>query len=269
MQANASIRDAPAFQPEGTRRVYPSQPSQILNALRQLRAVLGSDRNRPTAGTSSGPPFNASPLPLQEGDVCRPPGQLEVKLEQPNLKTERTSPEPDQTEPVDLSLNKPRPSSVQASKASATVNPAPGSTQPSLPATPVPSTVQSIGSMVTETHSSNPAGGWGLKRALTPLLWLQVLSPGSILATQGAGGQQILHVIHTIPSVSMPSKVGQLQTIPVVVQSLPVVYTTVPTDGVATAAITVPLIGSDGRSEGSGECRNTTSCLLLLLFLSC
>lgn len=81
----------------------------------------------------------------------------------------------------------------------------------------------------------------------------QVLSPGSILATQGAGGQQILHVIHTIPSVSMPSKVGQLQTIPVVVQSLPVVYTTVPTDGVATAAITVPLIGSDGRSEGSGE----------------
>lgn len=82
----------------------------------------------------------------------------------------------------------------------------------------------------------------------------QVLSPGSILATQGAGGQQILHVIHTIPSVSMPSKVGQLQTIPVVVQSLPVVYTTMPTDGVATAAITVPLIGSDGRSEGSGEC---------------
>lgn len=83
---------------------------------------------------------------------------------------------------------------------------------------------------------------------------LQMLSPGSILAsTQGAGGQQILHVIHTIPSVNMPSKMGQLQTIPVVVQSLPLVYTTMPTDGVATAAITVPLIGSDGRSEGSGE----------------
>lgn len=58
----------------------------------------------------------------------------------------------------------------------------------------------------------------------------------------------------------MPSKVGQLQTIPVVVQSLPVVYTTMPTDGVATAAITVPLIGSDGRSEGSGEwCREPVS----------
>ncbi|XP_029703746.1 zinc finger MYM-type protein 1-like isoform X1 [Takifugu rubripes] len=160
-----------------------------------------------------------------DGEDYGQPMHLEVKLEQPDFKTERTSPEPDQTEPVDLSLNKPRSSSAQVSKSSATVNPAPSSTQPSLSATPVPSTVQSIGSMV--------------------------LSPGSILATQGAGGQQILHVIHTIPSVSMPSKVGQLQTIPVVVQSLPVVYTTVPTDGVATAAITVPLIGSDGRSEGS------------------
>lgn len=60
----------------------------------------------------------------------------------------------------------------------------------------------------------------------------------------------------------MPSKVGQLQTIPVVVQSLPVVYTTMPTDGVATAAITVPLIGSDGRSEGSGEQIPNTVCYI-------
>lgn len=158
------------------------------------------------------------------GDDGSQPTDLKVKTE---CKTEpcspRSDPAEDQTEPVDLSLNKPR----CASSSSSTVNPAPSGAvaQPSLSATPVPSTVQSIGSMV--------------------------LSPGSILATQGAGGQQILHVIHTIPSVSMPSKVGQLQTIPVVVQSLPVVYTTMPTDGVATAAITVPLIGSDGRSEGS------------------
>lgn len=116
----------------------------------------------------------------------------------------------DQTEPVDLSLNKPR---------------------PSLPVATATSTPANI-----TASATIPA----------------VLSPGSILAsTQGVGGQQILHFIHTIPSVSMPSKMGQLQTIPVVVQSLPVVYTTVPTDGVATAAITVPLIGSDGRSEGS------------------
>ncbi|XP_034539033.1 Krueppel-like factor 8 isoform X1 [Notolabrus celidotus] len=166
------------------------------------------------------------------GDDCSQPTDLvKVKTEPSVCKTEPPSPQPspaeDQTEPVDLSLNKPRSSTLPASTMSITVNPAPSGamTQPGLSATPIPTAVQSIGSMV--------------------------LSPGSILATQGAGGQQILHVIHTIPSVSMPSKVGQLQTIPVVVQSLPVVYTTMPTDGVATAAITVPLIGSDGRSEGS------------------
>ncbi|XP_056297631.1 Krueppel-like factor 8 [Pseudoliparis swirei] len=161
------------------------------------------------------------------GADCSQPTDLKVKTE-PLCKTEPSSPAPrpaeDQTEPVDLSLNGPR-SFVKpaAFTTSITVNPAPGvlMSQPGLLAT----TLQTIGSMV--------------------------LSPGSILATQGAGGQQILHVIHTIPSVSMPSKVGQLQTIPVVVQSLPVVYTTMTTDGVATAAITVPLIGSDGRSEGS------------------
>ncbi|KAK5858278.1 hypothetical protein PBY51_002431 [Eleginops maclovinus] len=165
-----------------------------------------------------------------EGEDCTQTIDLKVKTE-PVYKLEPSSPEPspaeDQTEPVDLSLNKPRSSSLPSSTTGTTMNPAPSSlvTQPGLSATPVPSAIQSIGSMV--------------------------LSPGSILATQGAGGQQILHVIHTIPSVSMPSKVGQLQTIPVVVQSLPVVYTTMTTDSVGTAAITVPLIGSDGRSEGS------------------
>lgn len=160
-------------------------------------------------------------------DVGSQPTEIHIKIEPVLLKTECSPGGPDQlqTEPVDLSLNKPR-SPLPSSTSSPALNPAPTITQPGpgLTATPVPANVQSIGSMV--------------------------LSPGSILATQGAGGQQILHVIHTIPSVSMPSKVGQLQTIPVVVQSLPVVYT-MPTDGVATAAITVPLIGSDGRSEGS------------------
>lgn len=180
----------------------------------------------------------------EEVDLTTPfPTEVHIKLEPLVLKAEPldcpaqaqaravdppseqpSDPAPDQIEPVDLSLNKPR-SPLPASTSSPALNPAPAITQPSLTATPVPANVQSIGSMV--------------------------LSPGSILATQGAGGQQILHVIHTIPSVSMPSKVGQLQTIPVVVQSLPVVYTAMPTDGVATAAITVPLIGSDGRAEGS------------------
>ncbi|KAM9781083.1 Krueppel-like factor 8 [Syngnathus typhle] len=163
------------------------------------------------------------------GDERSHQSDPDAKTDARSCKTEPYSPSPaeDQTEPVDLSLHKPRSSSLPT--VNVPVNPAPGSglAQPGLTATPVTSNVQSIGSMV--------------------------LSPGSILATQGAGGQQILHVIHTIPSVSMPSKVGQLQTIPVVVQSLPLVYTAVPADSVAaaTAAITVPLIGSDGRSEGS------------------
>uniref|UniRef100_A0A8C6SVV0 Kruppel-like factor 8 n=1 Tax=Neogobius melanostomus TaxID=47308 RepID=A0A8C6SVV0_9GOBI len=178
----------------------------------------------------------------EEMDLMTPfPTEVHIKLEPLVLKAEaldcpdeeRASDQPsdqavdrapDQIEPVDLSLNKPR-SPLPTSTSSPALNPAPAITQPTLTTTPVPTNVQSIGSMV--------------------------LSPGSILATQGAGGQQILHVIHTIPSVSMPSKVGQLQTIPVVVQSLPVVYTAMPSDGVATAAITVPLIGSDGRAEGS------------------
>ncbi|KAI4814342.1 hypothetical protein KUCAC02_003539, partial [Chaenocephalus aceratus] len=107
-----------------------------------------------------------------EGEDCTQTTDLRVKTE-PVCKLEPASPDPppaeDQTEPVDLSLNKPRPSSLPSSAAGTTMNPAPSG--------------------------------------------------------MGAGGQQILHVIHTIPSVSMPSKVGQLQTIPVVVQSLPVVYT--------------------------------------------
>ncbi|XP_022531987.1 Krueppel-like factor 8 isoform X1 [Astyanax mexicanus] len=151
-------------------------------------------------------------------DDCPEPTDLKLKSSPPPLCVIDThAPDTDQTEPVDLSLNKPRPS-------------LPVSTPTIIPANPLPAPASIA------TGTAIPA----------------VLTPGSILAsTQGVGGQQILHVIHTIPSVSMPSKVGQLQTIPVVVQSLPVVYTTMPTDSVATAAITVPLIGSDGRSEGS------------------
>ncbi|KAL6470319.1 hypothetical protein MHYP_G00214380 [Metynnis hypsauchen] len=151
-------------------------------------------------------------------DDCTEPTDLKLKSSPPPLCVIDTHPaDADQTEPVDLSLNKPRPS-------------LPVSTPTAVPTNPPPAPASIT------TGTAIPA----------------VLSPGSILAsTQGVGGQQILHVIHTIPSVNMPSKMGQLQTIPVVVQSLPVVYTTMPTDGVATAAITVPLIGSDGRSEGS------------------
>lgn len=146
----------------------------------------------------------------------------DIKMEPPEQLLDGDCSMP-QAEPVDLSLHKPK-TSIHRTQS-----------------TP-PTTFTS-----TNTFLSAPSvvSLSGLGSAVPA-----VLSPGSILAsTQGSGGQQILHVIHTIPSVNLPSKMGGLQTIPVVVQSLPVVYTALPTDGV-TAAITVPLIGADGKTTG-------------------
>ncbi|KAG8448075.1 hypothetical protein GDO86_015244 [Hymenochirus boettgeri] len=145
----------------------------------------------------------------------------DIKMEPPEQLLDSDCSLP-QAEPVDLSIHKNQKTTHRQSLM-------PPSSSPMILGTPV-------------TASPSVVSLSGLGSAVPA-----VLSPGSILAsTQGSGGQQILHVIHTIPSVNLPSKMGNLQTIPVVVQSLPVVYTTLPTDGV-TAAITVPLIGADGK----------------------
>ncbi|XP_056395872.1 Krueppel-like factor 8 isoform X2 [Hyla sarda] len=152
----------------------------------------------------------------------------DIKMEPPEQLLDSDCSMP-QAEPVDLSLHKPKISIHRSQSPSPT-----SSTSPNmlLSAAPPVISLSGLGSAV-------PA----------------VLSPGSILAsTQGSSGQQILHVIHTIPSVNLPTKMGSLQTIPVVVQSLPVVYTALPTDGV-TAAITVPLIGADGKTGGTSALR--------------
>ncbi|KAG8448072.1 hypothetical protein GDO86_015244 [Hymenochirus boettgeri] len=148
----------------------------------------------------------------------------DIKMEPPEQLLDSDCSLP-QAEPVDLSIHKNQKTTHRQSLM-------PPSSSPMILGTPV-------------TASPSVVSLSGLGSAVPA-----VLSPGSILAsTQGSGGQQILHVIHTIPSVNLPSKMGNLQTIPVVVQSLPVVYTTLPTDGV-TAAITVPLIGADGKCTG-------------------
>ncbi|XP_063793070.1 Krueppel-like factor 12 isoform X2 [Pseudophryne corroboree] len=147
----------------------------------------------------------------------------DIKMEPPEQLLDSDCSLP-QAEPVDLSLHKPKRSTRHSQS-------------------PLTTTTLSLGTPLSAPPSVVSLSGLG---SAVPA----VLSPGSILAsTQGSGGQQILHVIHTIPSVNLPSKMGSLQTIPVVVQSLPVVYTTLPTDGV-TAAITVPLIGLDGKPTG-------------------
>ncbi|XP_048400287.1 Krueppel-like factor 8 isoform X4 [Stegostoma tigrinum] len=148
-----------------------------------------------------------------------------IKMEPPEELLSNDDNQP-QTEPVDLSLNKSRTSPVAPLVSSSL---------------PVVTTVSSCSS--SDFFSGAPVNVTSAIPA--------VLSPGSILASsQAVGGQQILHVIHTVPSINLPSKMGNLQHIPVVVQSLPVVYTTVQPDGV-TSSITVPLIGDDGKSEGA------------------
>ncbi|XP_058515007.1 Krueppel-like factor 8 isoform X1 [Ochotona princeps] len=133
-----------------------------------------------------------------------------------------------QVEPVDLSFHKPK----------APLQPASMLQAPIRPPRPQPA-AQPLVVSAPACDTSNPAN--------IPT----VLAQGSILASSpAAGGQQILHVIHTIPSVTLPNKMGGLKTIPVVVQSLPMVYTALPADG-SPAAITVPLIGGDGKNAGS------------------
>ncbi|XP_062916791.1 Krueppel-like factor 8 isoform X2 [Mobula hypostoma] len=148
-----------------------------------------------------------------------------IKMEPPEELLSNDDNQP-QTEPVDLSLNKSRTSPVA---------PVVSSSLPVITATSSFSSSDILTGGPVNVTSAIPA----------------VLSPGSILASsQGVGGQQILHVIHTVPSISLPRKMGNLQHLPVVVQSLPVVYTAVQPDGV-TSSITVPLIGDDGKSEGA------------------
>ncbi|XP_077163718.1 Krueppel-like factor 8 isoform X3 [Paroedura picta] len=176
---------------------------------------------------------------LLEGSSIEPPVLLsDIKTEPPEELLASDCSQP-QAEPVDLSLNKPKASLQPSLSLPSSIR-----SSPMLSTPPVQAPVVSMSPTGLGSSSAIPA----------------VLSPGSILAsTQGSGGQQILHVIHTIPSVNLPSKMGNLQTIPVVVQSLPVVYTTMPSDGV-TAAITVPLIGGDGKNAGSVKVDPSSMC---------
>uniref|UniRef100_A0A3Q2HCL8 KLF transcription factor 8 n=1 Tax=Equus caballus TaxID=9796 RepID=A0A3Q2HCL8_HORSE len=171
---------------------------------------------------------NMTSLPLLDANPMENPALFnDIKIEPPEelLANDFNLP---QVEPVDLSFHKPKAPLQPASMLQAPIH----SPRPQ----PAPQ------ALVVSTSTS----GTGTSANIPT-----VLTPGSILASsQGTGGQQILHVIHTIPSVNLPNKMGGLKTIPVVVQSLPMVYTTLPTDG-GPAAITVPLIGGDGKNAGS------------------
>ncbi|XP_069826717.1 Krueppel-like factor 12 isoform X1 [Dendropsophus ebraccatus] len=142
-----------------------------------------------------------------------------------------------QTEPVDLSINKARssprgvsssPLSITTSVASPSSNSSSSSSRPSSSPTVITS-VPSTASVPT------------------------VLTPGPLVASaSGVGGQQFLHIIHPVPPSSpmnlQSNKLSHVHRIPVVVQSVPVVYTAVRSPGSMNSTIVVPLL-EDGRSH--------------------
>ncbi|XP_034069399.1 Krueppel-like factor 12b isoform X2 [Gymnodraco acuticeps] len=120
-----------------------------------------------------------------------------------------------QTEPVDLSINKPRPSSLSTT---------PSTTSSSSPLRYAfsPSSLSSSSS----SSSSSPSVITSASSLLTPG---PLVTPGS-----GVRGQPYLHILHSVPqppssplSLQGAGKlVSHVHRIPVVVQSLPLMYTT-------------------------------------------
>uniref|UniRef100_A0A8C3CRW8 Kruppel like factor 12 n=1 Tax=Cairina moschata TaxID=8855 RepID=A0A8C3CRW8_CAIMO len=143
-----------------------------------------------------------------------------------------------QTEPVDLSINKARSSPTAAS--SSPVSMTASASSPSSTSTSSSSSSRPASSPTVITSVSSAAS--------VP----SVLTPGPLVASaSGVGGQQFLHIIHPVPPSSpmnlQSNKMSHVR-IPVVVQSVPVVYTAVRSPGNMNNTIVVPLL-EDGRSH--------------------
>ncbi|KTF76467.1 hypothetical protein cypCar_00040608 [Cyprinus carpio] len=127
-----------------------------------------------------------------------------------------------QTEPVDLSINKTRTSSPSSNTSAFS----PSSSSSSSP------------SVITSVSSGMPS----------------VLTPGPLVGSpHGVRGQQFLHIIHPVPT-SSPSKLpSQVHRIPVVVQSLPLMYTTaVHTPSTLNSTIMLPLL-DEAKCQGKAQ----------------
>ncbi|XP_073068611.1 Krueppel-like factor 12 isoform X2 [Manis javanica] len=148
-----------------------------------------------------------------------------------------------QTEPVDLSINKARtsPTAVSSSPVSMTASASsPSSTSTSSSSSSRPASSPTVITSVSSASSSST-----------------VLTPGPLVASaSGVGGQQFLHIIHPVPPSSpmnlQSNKLSHVHRIPVVVQSVPVVYTAVRSPGNVNNTIVVPLL-EDGRSHGKAQ----------------
>ncbi|XP_015707130.1 Krueppel-like factor 12 isoform X4 [Coturnix japonica] len=143
-----------------------------------------------------------------------------------------------QTEPVDLSINKARSSPTAASSSPVSMT----------------ASASSPSSTSTSSSSSRPASSPTVITSVSSAASVpSVLSPGPLVASaSGVGGQQFLHIIHPVPPSSpmnlQSNKMSHVHRIPVVVQSVPVVYTAVRSPGNMNNTIVVPLL-EDGRSH--------------------
>lgn len=147
-----------------------------------------------------------------------------------------------QTEPVDLSINKPRPSS-------SSTTPTTASSSSPLRSAFSPSSLSSSSS----PSSSSPSVITSASSVLTPG---PLVPPGA-----GVRGQPYLHILHSVPpppssplSLQGAGKLAShVHRIPVVVQSLPLMYTTaVRSPSSLNNAIMLPLL-DEVKGQGKGE----------------
>ncbi|XP_044293731.1 Krueppel-like factor 12 isoform X1 [Varanus komodoensis] len=213
----------------------PSQQTQDINtlenrmlmldgmpAIRVKTELLESEQGSPNAHNY--PDMEAVPLLLNS---------MKADPEEDSLSADHFQ---TQTEPVDLSINKARSSPIAASSS------------------PVSITASASSPSSTSTSSSRPASSPTVITSVSSAAAApSVLTPGPLVASaSGVGGQQFLHIIHPVPPSSpmnlQTNKMSHVHRIPVVVQSVPVVYTAVRSPGNVNNTIVVPLL-EDGRSH--------------------
>lgn len=158
-----------------------------------------------------------------------------------------------QTEPVDLSINKPRPSSLSTT---------PTTTSSSSPLRYAFSP-SSLSSSSSSSSSSSPSVITSAPSVLTPG---PLVAPGG-----GVRGQPYLHILHSVPAPpSSPLSLhgagklgGHVHRIPVVVQSLPLMYTTaVRSPSSLNNTIMLPLL-DEVKSKGERERAPGTYCVFI------
>ncbi|XP_059577147.1 Krueppel-like factor 12 isoform X4 [Alligator mississippiensis] len=242
-----AIKDISAF--ENRMLMLDGMPSvrvktELLESEQGLQTASVPEDWRPTNITpifkkgSRGNPGNYKPSPIAHSYPDMETGPLLLN----NMKADTpedslcTDDFQTQTEPVDLSINKARSSPTAASSS------------------PVSMTASASSPSSTSTSSSRPASSPTVITSVSSAASVpSVLTSGPLVASASSvSSQQFLHIIHPVPPSSpmnlQSNKMSHVHRIPVVVQSVPVVYTAVRSPGNMNNTIVVPLL-EDGRSH--------------------